>query len=184
MKRVAIFGNGGGGKSTLARRLAELTGLPLHPLDLIEYRVGGAPVPREEYLQRHAELLDQNAWIIEGYGCRKSAWERFAAADTLIHIDLPLSWHFLWVTKRFFKGLVKTPEGWPEGSPMVRSTIQAYKVLYLCNKHLTPAYRQLLVDEAPRKRVHHLRSPAQMATFLAAVEAEFRPSPGSPRSAR
>jgi hypothetical protein len=27
MKRVAIFGNSGGGKSTLVRRLAELTGL-------------------------------------------------------------------------------------------------------------------------------------------------------------
>jgi adenylate kinase family enzyme len=29
MKRVAAFGNAGGGKSRLAQRLAELTGLPL-----------------------------------------------------------------------------------------------------------------------------------------------------------
>ena len=29
MRRVAVFGNAGGGKSTLARRLAALTGLPL-----------------------------------------------------------------------------------------------------------------------------------------------------------
>ena len=33
MKRVAVFGNAGGGKSTLARRLAELTELPLYVLD-------------------------------------------------------------------------------------------------------------------------------------------------------
>ena len=38
MKRVAVFGNAGGGKSTLARRLAEL---PLYPLDLIQFRPGG-----------------------------------------------------------------------------------------------------------------------------------------------
>ena len=29
MKRVAVFGNAGGGKSTLARELAAVTGLPL-----------------------------------------------------------------------------------------------------------------------------------------------------------
>ena len=41
MKRVAVFGNAGGGKSTLAKRLAKMTGLPLHPLDLIQYKPGG-----------------------------------------------------------------------------------------------------------------------------------------------
>jgi len=38
MKRVAIFGNAGGGKSTLARKLAAITGLPLHVIDKIRYR--------------------------------------------------------------------------------------------------------------------------------------------------
>lgn len=56
MKRVAVFGNTGGGKSTLAKRLAGLTRLPLYPLDLIQYRAGGDPVPDEEYLKAHAEL--------------------------------------------------------------------------------------------------------------------------------
>jgi adenylate kinase family enzyme len=35
MKKVAVFGNTGGGKSTLARRLAELTQIPLYSLDMI-----------------------------------------------------------------------------------------------------------------------------------------------------
>ena len=42
MKKVAVFGNAGGGKSTLARRLAEITGLPLYPIDIIKYREAGA----------------------------------------------------------------------------------------------------------------------------------------------
>jgi adenylate kinase family enzyme len=33
MKRVALFGNTGGGKSTLGRRLAELTSLPLYVVE-------------------------------------------------------------------------------------------------------------------------------------------------------
>ena len=91
MKRVAIFGNAGGGKSTLARRLTAITGLPLHALDLVKYRVGGAEVPHPEYLQAHAEILSGERWIIDGFGCVASAWERFEAADTLVYVDLPLS---------------------------------------------------------------------------------------------
>ena len=169
MRRVAVFGNAGGGKSTLARRLAERTGLPLHPLDLIQFRPGGEPVPHAEYLKAHAELLKQDAWIIDGFGDRASAWERFAAADTLVYLDLPLFTHWRWVTKRFIRGLWRTPEGWPEGSPMWRSTMSSYRVLWLCHKHLTPKYRQLVVEQAASKEVHHLRSPAQVRRFLAAV---------------
>ena len=33
MKKVAVFGNAGGGKSTLSKSLAEMTGLPLVALD-------------------------------------------------------------------------------------------------------------------------------------------------------
>jgi adenylate kinase family enzyme len=61
MKRVVVFGNTGGGKSTLARRLAELTGLPFYPLDLIEFKAGGAAVPHEEYLKAHADILRRDA---------------------------------------------------------------------------------------------------------------------------
>jgi hypothetical protein len=43
MKRVVVFGNTGAGKSTLARRLAELTGLALDTLDLIQFKSGGDP---------------------------------------------------------------------------------------------------------------------------------------------
>ena len=41
MRKVAVFGNAGGGKSTLARQLAEVTRLPLYPLDTIQYKPGG-----------------------------------------------------------------------------------------------------------------------------------------------
>ena len=40
MKRVAIFGNAGGGKSTLARELAAITGLPLIALTTILRELG------------------------------------------------------------------------------------------------------------------------------------------------
>ena len=60
-----------------------LNRLTLYPLDMIQFRAGGGEVPHEEYLQAHADLLRQDEWIIDGFGCVASAWERFAVADTL-----------------------------------------------------------------------------------------------------
>ena len=97
MKKVAVFGNAGGGESTLSRRLAEITGLRLYVLDIIQFRCGryrpdgrdGGKLPDEEYVPIHREILSQDEWIIDGYGSLPTVWERISAADTLIYIDLP-----------------------------------------------------------------------------------------------
>jgi len=172
MKRVAVFGNTGGGKSTLARRLADITRLPLYPLDLIQFKPGGGKVPHEEYLAAHAELLRRDEWIIDGLGTVATAWERFAAADTLVYVDLPLITHHWFVTKRLLKGLFVPPEGWPDNSPLWSSTIDSYKVIWGCHRTLTPKYRQLVAEAAGAKRVHHLTSRAAMAAFLDAIRRE------------
>jgi hypothetical protein len=77
IRRVAVFGNAGAGKSRLSRRLAEITGLPLYTLDLIQFRDGsyrpeekdGGKIPHEEYLKIHKDILLRDQWIIDGYGC-------------------------------------------------------------------------------------------------------------------
>jgi hypothetical protein len=173
MKRVAVFGNAGGGKSTLARHLAGITRLPLHVLDKLQFKPGGDAVPREEYLKAHAELLRQDTWIIDGYSDTASAWERFDRADALVYVDLPLPTHYWRVTTRLIQGLFADPEGWPEGSPLWSSTLSSYKVIPLCHRYLTPKYRQLVADMAASKRVHHLKSPRAMASFLDAVRHEY-----------
>lgn len=173
MKRVAIFGNAGGGKSTLARELAAITGLPLEVIDKLQYRAGGAKVPHEEYLQAHTTLLATDEWIIDGFGCMKSVWERFEAADTLIHVDLPLAEHFLWVTKRLLKGLFIAPQGWPEHSPIISSSMSSYRVLWPCHSHLTPKYRSYVSEAAQHKRVFHLRSRHELEQFLESMKKEY-----------
>jgi adenylate kinase family enzyme len=110
MKKVAVFGNAAGGKSTPARKLTEATGLPLCSIDTSQFRPSG-PVPREEYLAAHAGMKKQDSWIVDGFGCVETAWERFACADTLVYVDLPLATHRWWVTKRLVQGLFTTPEG-------------------------------------------------------------------------
>jgi adenylate kinase family enzyme len=182
MRKVAVFGNAGGGKSTLSGRLAEITGLPLFSLDIIQFREGrywpdekdGGKIPDDQYLHIHNELLRQDAWIVDGFDNVASMWERFAAADTLIYIDLPLVTHYRRVTARFIKGVFRNPGGWPENSPLWSSTMSGYKVISLCHRHLTPKYRQLVADMAATKRVHHLQSAAAVTAFLRTIEREHR----------
>jgi adenylate kinase family enzyme len=181
MRRVAVFGNAGAGKSAVARQLAEITGLPLYPIDIIQFPGGyrseekdGGKLSQEEFLRIHADLLEQDRWIIDGFGSVALAWERFAAADTLVYIDLPLLTHYWWVTKRLLKGLFRNPDGWPENSPVWESSLSSYRVVWRCHRGLTPRYRQLVTDASSSKRVHHLTSPAAVKAFLEAARQEHR----------
>ena len=166
MKKVAIFGNAGGGKSTLAKQLAESSNLPLYSLDKIKYQAGGNELPHEEYLGIHTRLLNQDKWIIDGFGSVASAWERFSVADTLIYIDLPLRTHATWVTKRLLKGLFVNPEGWPDNSQIFKGTLNSYRVLWQCHTKLTPVYRRYVAEAKHSKEVYHLKSPGEMRRFL------------------
>jgi hypothetical protein len=160
MKRAAVFGNAGGGKSTLARQLAEITRLPLYVLDKLQFREGGAAVPHDEYLALHHDLLARETWIIDGYGDDTTIWE-----------TLPV--HYWRVTKRLIKGLLADPEGWPKDSPLWSSTMSSYRTIPPCHRYMTPRYRRVVAEMAASKRVAHLRSPGEVAAFLDDVRNEF-----------
>ena len=172
MKKVTVFGNAGGGKSTLSKRLAEITGLPLIALDLVKYKPGGEEVPYEEYKAVHDQLLQQEQWIIDGYGSLDTVWERLDVADTLIYLDMPVLRHYWWVTKRFFKGVVIPPESWPKNSPLLKGTLNSYYTVWLCHQKLTPKYREYVHQAKPHKRVYHLQSPQQVQAFYHAIALE------------
>jgi hypothetical protein len=82
-------------------------------------------------------------------------------ADTLVYIDLPLVTHHWWVTKRLIKGLFVARKA---GRKTVRCG-QHHQLLQGdlgVPSRLTPKYRQLVAEMAASKRVHHIKSPAEM----------------------
>jgi adenylate kinase family enzyme len=178
MQKVAVFGNAGGGKSTLSKRLSQITGLPLYPLDKIKYLPGGAEVPYEDYKRNHEKVLATDQWIIDGFGCIETVWPRLDAADTLVYVDLPLYMHFWFVTKRFITGYFKQPEGWPEKSSIWKGSINSYRVLQLCHERLTPKYRQYIEQAKSTKSVYHITSTKQIEPFFESIstEASFKNS--------
>lgn len=88
MQRVLVIGCGGAGKTTLARRIAELADLPLIHLDALYWRPGWQATPNEEWDQTVGELVARDAWVMDGnYG--RTLDVRLAACDTVIFLDMP-----------------------------------------------------------------------------------------------
>ncbi|MEA5534614.1 adenylate kinase [Crocosphaera sp. XPORK-15E] len=172
MKKIAVFGNTGGGKSTLSKRLSKITNLPLYVLDKIQYQPGGTKVSYEEYKGIHEQIIATDQWIIDGFGCLETVWLRLAEADTLVYIDLPLSLHFWFVSKRFVTGFFSPPQGWPENSPLVKSSITSYRTLWLCHRRLTPKYRDYVMKMKHTKTVYHLQSMRQISEFWDLMQTE------------
>ncbi|MFC0011918.1 adenylate kinase [Devosia nitrariae] len=86
MERVVIAGCPGAGKSTAARRLAEITGLPVVHLDRHYWQPGWTRPDPEDWQETVSELAARPRWIMDGnYGSTLNL--RLAAADTLIHLD-------------------------------------------------------------------------------------------------
>jgi adenylate kinase family enzyme len=88
MRRIAVFGTTGSGKSWLAERLAARHGLRLIELDSLFWGRDWQPAPLELFRHRVEREIRDGDWIVVGnYGqVRDLVWH---AADTLIWLDLP-----------------------------------------------------------------------------------------------
>ena len=94
MKRILILGSGGAGKSTLARRIGDRTGLPVVHLDAEYWLAGWREPSKEEWKDTVRKLAAADEWVMDGnFGGTIDL--RIPAADTIIFLDLP-RWICLW----------------------------------------------------------------------------------------
>ena len=168
MKKVALLGNAGGGKSTLGVKLSKATGIPLHSVDELQWRPGGEAISDEEFERSHEEILARDSWIIDGFGTYPAYVRRLEAADTIILIDQPLWRHYWWTARRNFLSPFRPPVGFPENTPLVRQSVRIAKFMWWVHKNFTPTNRRMIEKYAATKRVFHLRSPKDLRAFCKA----------------
>lgn len=90
MNKVAVTGCPGAGKSTFARKLAGITGLPLFYLDMLWHLPDGSHVSRQEFSHSLDILLARDRFIIDG-NYLKTLPARLEVCDTVFFLDYPLS---------------------------------------------------------------------------------------------
>jgi hypothetical protein len=64
MERVVIVGRGASGKSTLARKLGDITGLPVTEIDKIFWQPGLIATPRQQWIEMQEQLAVRDRWIL------------------------------------------------------------------------------------------------------------------------
>lgn len=170
MKKIAVFGKPGSGKSTLSKTLAESAGVPFYPLDSMVYNADGSLVERAVFDAQHENILQSEAWLIDGLGPMASFQQRLQVADTLVYIDLPYWLSYWLVTKRLLKGLFITPEGWPPGSSIVKGSLQSYKMLRLSPRFWNSDFSQKLTALGDSKNLHVIRTLSELNQFVAQIK--------------
>ena len=115
MRRVAIFGTTGSGKSWLAEKLAARRGLRLIELDALNWGPDWQPAPIELLRHRVEREIRDGDWIVVGnYGqVRDLTWR---AADTLVWLDLPFPLVMWRLLRRTIGRVTSKEELWGSGN--------------------------------------------------------------------
>jgi hypothetical protein len=115
IRRVAIVGTTGSGKSVLANRLGEVLSLPPIELDALFWMPDWQPALIELFRQRVEAATTGEQWIIAGNYAqvRDLVWGR---ADTLIWLDFPLRVVLWRLLRRTVRRIVARENLWSTGN--------------------------------------------------------------------
>ncbi len=177
MKKIAIIGPKGSGKTTLAHHLCSIVNVEVIHVDTILGQSGKSRTCEPQSKNRLESYLQQPAWIIEGNGdptnCEFIYEQRFAAADTIIWLDLPPNiclWRGL---KKLFQPEGRLRKFFLSSYP---ATIQEYGFLqgvvqtWNYMKQERSLVREKIDQCCGDKRVFILRSPSEVKDFLDVIQ--------------
>lgn len=163
-----VIGCSGAGKSTFARRLRDITGLPLYYLDRLWHKADRTHITREEFDRVLAEWLARPAWIIDGDYSRTLP-QRLEACDTVFFLDFPLEVCLAGVENR--RGAQRPDMPW------VEEELDAEFLQYILDfgQAQLPAIRAMLEPYRGRRQILTFRSRAGADAWLNALAVTLRP---------
>jgi adenylate kinase family enzyme len=153
MKRVLILGPGASGKSALAKRLGEITGLPVIELDKFFWRPGLTATPRSQWIEMQERLTAGNAWIIDGdLGPYDAVEVRLRAADTIVFLDLS-------VIRCVWRAIRRSRE---------RSDFWLW--LFRYRRRSRPLLTEAIAQHGAHAAFHVIRKPKDLERFVASIQ--------------
>ena len=89
MKKTIVIGCPGSGKSTFAKALHNITGIPLYHLDMMYWNPDKTTVEKGLFLDRLSSVLEKDEWIIDG-NYASTMELRMEKCDTVFFLDYPV----------------------------------------------------------------------------------------------
>src|SRR5437879_10479674 len=156
MKRLVILGRGASGKSTLAARLGEITGLMVIELDKV-FWPGLVATPRDQWVVVQEGFVAEEGWIIDGdLGPYDVVEVRLRAADTILFLDFSL-------LRCAWRAIRRTHE---------RADFWRWLLAYRFQSR--PILMKAIANHAASAELHILRDPEALRRFVADVAREAR----------
>jgi adenylate kinase family enzyme len=150
MKRVVILGRGASGKSTLARRLGDITGLPVIEVDKVFWQPGPIATSREQWVTMQEKLVAGDRWILDGdLGPYDAVEVRLRAADTILFLDFSL-------VRCAWRAIRRSREG-----------ADFWRWLVAYRYQSRPILMAAIADHARNAALHVFRSPKALDRFVA-----------------
>jgi GTPase SAR1 family protein len=166
MARIVVIGNAGGGKSTLARKLADQRGLRQVEIDRLLWQEGWVLTPEDVYARQHREIIEQDGWVIDGLGRQNSIAARIGRATEIILIDMPLWMHFWLAAERQIAWASGALDHAPGGISQRPPTEGLFRTIWEVDKTWMPEIRGWCVEaEAQGKIVTRLASVDELDAF-------------------
>ncbi len=163
--KIAIVGNAGSGKSSLARTLHAMFGIPVYHLDQYFWKPGWQEPDRAEFEKIHNALCDKPQWIIEGMAIRFFAY-RIERADIAIFLNVPTYRCLYRVIKRtvahFGKEYFASAQGCPERGPSLKFLI----FIMTFNRKRRPIINALFEQYRSTKKIIVINNQTELATML------------------
>ena len=163
MERILIIGCGGAGKSTLARQLGELTGLPVVHLDKLFWHPGWVESTKEEIDAKIAAALDEPQWIMDG-NYNRTLPLRIRKCDAVIYLDFSRFACLMGVAKRVLTTYGTVRPDMADGCPE-RFDLDFLRWVWNFNKNKREQYYRLL-NEAEGVETIVLKNRRAVRKFL------------------
>ena len=164
MDRIAIVGCSGGGKSSLARKLAAKLGLPVVHLDVIFWLPGWKESDEASFRARLEAALEGERWITDGNFSRVADLH-FAGAQMIVWLDQPRALCVCRALGRAIRERGLTRADMAEGCAE-RIDLGFLRYIWRWNIDTRPKIEEAIARHAPTTPVVRLRSDREIADWL------------------
>jgi energy-coupling factor transporter ATP-binding protein EcfA2 len=166
MRRVAVMGASGNGKSTLARALAERLDVPYVELDAIHHGPDWEEPELEDFRRRVREATDGEGWVVDGNYEWKLGELVTGRADTIVWLDLPLHVILGRLWSRTYRRWRTHEELWNGNRESLRAAFGGRKSLFVWTVRSHFRHRRQAPQRFAGRPLVRLRSPAEIERFL------------------
>ncbi|WP_020575346.1 hypothetical protein [Actinopolymorpha alba] len=168
MRRVAVIGCGGSGKSHVARQLGQLLSAPVTHLDAVYYDDAWNQLPMDEFEAVQRDLVRSPAWVLDG-NYNSTLHVRLEACDTVIFMDLP--------TRECLWGILTRRAAHGQGQDRVRGMFNRIDLDFLryvatYRRKMRPRVLKKLDDLAGHAEIVRFTSRRQVRRWLATARAQ------------